>query len=144
MNAVRDKVAEMGAYLLTFKGRTGKCARLAELADLLDNGGIGWRSGMPVHSTGPTDPTYALALESITRCGALAEERRAIEAELSRVGSDLARVSHGTLLDDYYLTAEDVSWQQVCDWYNEEHGTDYALRTIYRWRDAALEELAGL
>lgn len=127
---------EVIAYLNTFKGPQGKCARLEQLRWLIDNGATEQRGGgsPKVATSGTSDPTASGAVAYSRQLA----ELRALEDEIGNVGELCGRVTHGDLLDNYYLTSGDVMWSQLAPEY------DVDVRTMYNWRDQAVAELEWL
>ena len=123
-------------YLQTFNGPKGKCARLGQLAYLLDSGTTDWRKtdGVRVAGGNGSDPTASSAASRDVQL----REYAALEEEVGRVGSLIKRVRHGEVLDDYYLEGDDVMWSQLA----REYGV--TRMTILRWRDTAVSELRWL
>ena len=126
--------------LLGFKYRSadhpGICRKLEVTRERILAGGADWRpSGVHASGGGISDPTASAALGGMAGVARLERQAREYEREIAEVGSVLQRVRHGEALDLYYLDADGVTWGEVAG----ELGC--GLSTVFRWRDAALEEL---
>jgi hypothetical protein len=123
-------------WLSSYKGGGGKCARLEQLAKLAANGYHDWR---PEHGGGGSaisDPTFSEAAYQIHASARVREEYEALERDIGFVLALLAQCPHGDAMGDYYVTADEVFWWQVADWYGVSE------KTLGRWRDDALDWLA--
>lgn len=125
---------ECKTYLETFKGPLGKCARLGELYFIVGTVSRGWRPESAHGKAGIGDPTMSAALTAGENERRIAD----LEDEIGRVGELCLRVTHGDVIDNYYLTDEDVVWSQLAN----EYGV--TVRTLTDWRNAACDELAKL
>ena len=126
--------------LLGFKYRStehpGICRRLEVARESIAAGGADWHpSGVHASGGGVSDPTASAALGGRAGVARLERQAREYEREIAEVGMALRRVRHGDALDLYYLDADGVTWGDVAG----ELGC--GLSTVFRWRDAALEEL---
>lgn len=124
------------AYKYLSADHPGICRKLEVTRERILAGGADWRpSGVHASGGGISDPTASAALGGMARVARLEAQARAYEREIAEVGSVLQRVRHGEALDLYYLDADGVTWGDVAG----ELGC--GLSTVFRWRDAALEEL---
>lgn len=125
------------AYLLSFKGANGHCARLGELKSRLaamDESPARTSPGITMgHGGGASDPTQRDALALIRRKERLSKEIDELETLIGNVGSLMRSAPHGELVIDYYLDEKgDITWGMLA------LEADVTLRTMFRWRDACL------
>ena len=124
------------AYKYLSADHPGICRKLEVTRERILAGGADWRpSGVHASGGGISDPTASAALGGMAGVARLEAQAREYEREIAEVGSALQRVRHGEALDLYYLDADGVTWGAVAG----ELGC--GLSTVFRWRDAALEEL---
>lgn len=124
------------AYKYLSADHPGICRKLEVTRERILAGGADWRpSGVHASGGGISDPTASAALGGMAGVARLEAQAREYECEIAEVGSVLQRVRHGEALDLYYLDADGVTWGDVAG----ELGC--GLSTVFRWRDAALEEL---
>ena len=124
------------AYKYLSADHPGICRKLEVTRERILAGGADWRpSGVHASGGGISDPTASAALGGMARVARLEAQAREYEREIAEGGSVLQRVRHGEALDLYYLDADGLTWGDVAG----ELGC--GLSTVFRWRDAALEEL---
>ena len=124
------------AYKYLSADHPGICRKLEVTRERILAGGADWRpSGVHASGGGISDPTASAALGGMAGVARLEAQAREYEREIAEVGLLLQRVRHGEALDLYYLDADGVTWGDVAG----ELGC--GLSTVFRWRDAALEEL---
>lgn len=131
-----DTREEVRAYMRTFRGPGGKCARLGQLRYLIDSG----------NTEGGGD-RLAVSGGSVSRDGVFAraaslseqvDEANRLEDEIGHVGSLLRQVDHGDMLDSLYLV-EDVPLLSALA---SEYGV--SKQTIVAWQNRAFDQLAYL
>lgn len=127
------------AWLMEFRGRTGKCAeletclsRLADIESEIPVPGCG-SSSLHVSGGGISDPTASAAAFISASRKRLHEEARTLQDEIADAGTCLMSCPHGGAIDAYYLQPDErITWSAIA----AEYGV--SLRTVWRWRNEAL------
>ena len=127
----------------SFRGPSGVCGQLADCAvriSLAQTGGRE-RSGqnVSVRSSNISDPTQTAALTGMARAESLSRRYDELAALIARAAEIAHSVTHGQVLDDYYLVEDGgrVTWTLLA----AEYGC--GARTLMRWRDEACAEIDG-
>ena len=135
MTAAQKTAAQiLLAYKYVSPRHQGRCSELESLRAQIANGGRDWQPDY-VHTKGISDPTQSAAVAIVCDVPRLTQRANDLEDEIARVARTVRSVEYGDLLDDYYLTADEVTWSDVAAW----HGI--SLRTVFVRSRAALDAL---
>ena len=146
MTAAQKTAAQiLLAYKYVSPRHQGRCRELESLRAQIANGGRDWQPDY-VHTKGISDPTQVAAVAIVCDVPRLTQRANDLEDEIARVARTVrledstlvqlvAAAVERDLLDDYYLTADEVTWSDVAAW----HGI--SLRTVFVRSRAALDAL---